>query len=159
MGRETCFAANPHPIFDAVCGHLAVSDFTSSQVTISRILGGWASLDSRGLSENLGSSRSMAASSCGWVWQIRHGNREAPEGNSISDLFPAPEPAQRTSAPMPTLGLLPMEHLRFYSTLFTLAALTLWITYPRESSLPVTAKAGSGAASCCFQRSLGFLSF
>lgn len=45
--------------------------------------------------------------------------------NSISDLFPAPEPAQRTSAPTPMLGLLPMEHLKICSLLFTLAALIL----------------------------------
>lgn len=121
--------------------------------TISRILGRWGFLGSKDWSKSLETSRSMAASSYGWVWQI--GKKDLQDRQFV--------PSSRTSTenicahthtgssahaapqallhPVHTSSSHPVNHL------------------PRESSLPVAVRAGSGVSSCCFQRPLCFLSF
>lgn len=119
---------NLHALLLTPTPTLTLSRFTLHflSITISRILGKWASLDSRGLSENLGSSRNinLFILHVDEYGRFRMGTERHQTDNSIS-LLPAAEPAQRTSAPTPMLGLLPMEHLRFCSMLFTLPALIL----------------------------------
>lgn len=119
---------NAHALLLTPTPTLTLSRFTLHflSITISSILGEWASLDSRGLSENLGSSRNnLFILHVDEYGRFMMGTERHQTDNSISDLFPAAETAQRTSAPTPMLGLLPMEHLRFCSMLFTLPALIL----------------------------------